>query len=680
MPHSVPALVRLLAISVLASIGSTAEAGDTGMLPNGATLEWPRLKIRNEAGDLVELKDSDTLRHHLNLASCLCSQSQAGDTDLYFELHLTKETGVNPPGELWVGTQCEDDIARPMQCRKVGDVGDLDALAVREDNFAFRLFDLINASETQKTMACRQANRADAFAWVISDTDSNADPDFFSPRPLDLDLFMDVSGFDTQPPPLPEAITAAGSEGIVELKWTIPVGNGDDLYAFQAMCLGPDGNPVREPAAADKPLYSTTTTVCGVAQSFALTPTSIVSPDGVPVPAAPAGFTTLDPSLLCATETSGTATSIQIKGLSNNTQYTVGLIAIDFYGNPVATFMDKTVQPKPATDFWEDLHDRGSPVEGGFCAAGGSPTGWIPLLGVLAWIATRCVRRRAIASVIGALAVTAIAPSAASADEFSPYWEDPDADRAGDDSGPRWLVGIKLGPYTPEIDEQIGDKTGAFGPYRAMFGNYYTLDEDGNKIGHDTHVYQVLPMLEVDRILWSVSGQATLGVTLGYMQKSAYAYLDGTDPMDAFRPRTTAASNTFRLIPFAVTASYRVTQLDDLYGIPVVPYLRGGLSYYIWWLDGPDGNVSKVCRDGSMTPGCEANKAYGGSLGFQASFGVAVRAERIDAGAARSMVNSGIYHAGFYAEYMFAKVDGFGSAKKLSVGDKTWFAGINFEF
>ena len=41
---------------------------------------------------------------------------------------------------------------------------------------------------------------------------------------------------------------------------------------------------------------------------------------------------------------------------------------------------------------------------------------------------------------------------------------------------------------------------------------------------------------------------------------------------------------------------------------------------------------------------------------------------------------SGIQHAGIYAELSLAKVDGFGSATKLSVGDNTWFAGVDFEF
>ena len=77
---------------------------------------------------------------------------------------------------------------------------------------------------------------------------------------------------------------------------------------------------------------------------------------------------------------------------------------------------------------------------------------------------------------------------------------------------------------------------------------------------------------------------------------------------------------------------------------------------------------------------CPTTKARGASLGFVGSIGLAIRAERIDTDAARSMRESGIEHAGFYAEYSLGKVDGFGNEKKLSLGDATWFAGVDFEF
>jgi hypothetical protein len=72
--------------------------------------------------------------------------------------------------------------------------------------------------------------------------------------------------------------------------------------------------------------------------------------------------------------------------------------------------------------------------------------------------------------------------------------------------------------------------------------------------------------------------------------------------------------------------------------------------------------------------------ALGASLGLTGAIGLAIRAERIDASAALSMRQSGIQHAGIYGELSIAKVDGFGSDTKLSVGDRTWFAGVDFEF
>lgn len=287
-------------------------------------------------------------------------------------------------------------------------------------------------------------------------------------------------------------------------------------------------------------------------------------------------------------------------------------------------------------------------------------------------------RRLRLAAAAAVLALVAL-PRAARADDLMPYWEDPstqDQSQLDVADTVKWHAGLRLGPYIPDIDRQVGKNavTGK-GPYEAMFGDY-SINGDPRK----RRVWQVLPMLDVDRILWSGFGQIGVGGSIGYMQKSAYAYVDGTSPDDVLRDRSTAARNTFRLIPLAATATYRLTYLDDRWGVPIVPYLRAGLAYYIWWIKAPNGNVAKVCADGSDAMDCDTDKAYGGSFGIQASAGLAIRAERVDRDAARSMRNSGIQHTGFYGEISFARVDGFGSESKLSVGDTTWFAGVNFEF
>jgi hypothetical protein len=210
-----------------------------------------------------------------------------------------------------------------------------------------------------------------------------------------------------------------------------------------------------------------------------------------------------------------------------------------------------------------------------------------------------------------------------------------------------------------------------------MFGTYYT-DDNGTGVPtrHKQHVYQILPMLDVDRIVWRGFGQVGVGGSLGYMQKSAYAYASGSSEDDGEMRLRSADKNTFRLIPLAATVTYRLTYADERWGIPVIPYVRAGLAYYMWWMSGSNG-TSKVCDE---TNPSSCDKAYGGTPGVQASAGLAVRAERVDAAAARSMRNSGIQHAGFYGEVFWGRVDGFGSSSRLWVGDTTWFAGANFEF
>ena len=116
--------------------------------------------------------------------------------------------------------------------------------------------------------------------------------------------------------------------------------------------------------------------------------------------------------------------------------------------------------------------------------------------------------------------------------------------------------------------------------------------------------------------------------------------------------------------------------------MPLVPYGRIGLSYYYWSVTKPGGSIAEVpTSDCPDLDGCEGDRARGGSWGWQGTLGLALRAERIDPDAEVALrTELGIEHAGFLAELTYAKVDGFGADDKLSVGDLTWFGGINFEF
>lgn len=734
--------VGLVVLGLMADARVARAEGDP--LPNNAVLSFFKIKIR-ENGKFVEFESPDALRRYFNLAHCTCGQTKSGDEYLFaYDLALTVDTGIDRPVDVWVGTNCEDELLRPMNCVQVDKVDRIDSIRLSEGpHIEVPTYEAINVKTTG---AC--VDRETATAWLLFDQDGDGKYDHWVTDKVAEPMgFPAPSGIDVKPPPLPTNFRASGGEGSIVIDWEPPTGT-TDFFAFQALCALDDDTTVGK-TVLPEPRYQRPFDVCQANSTVTLAETSLDIPDELPATLPPA-FANLDPDFLCGDTDDSTAQSLKIDGLTNGKRYKVALLAIDAYGNATGTFFTTTITPKPATDFWEDLNDREDGIEGGCLLSktygdgnpltqtlrafrdetlAGSVLGrWLtdayyatlgrlaveslpariaaglalaPLValallwhvltlpGLLVLLALPWLwRRRARLLGVGwrhlrlasaaAAAVVVLAPGLASADDFTPYWEDPGAEQAAlDEPGEvKWHAGIRVGPYTPDIDLQFSQNalTG-MGPYEAMFGDYFI---DGER--HNGRVYQIMPMLDVDRILWSRFGQIGVGGSIGYMQKTAYAYADMTDENQPMRERSTAAESTFRLIPMAATATYRFTYLDDRWGIPIVPYVRAGLSYYVWWMKAPDGNLSKVCKESSADDECDEDKAYGGTFGIQGSAGLAIRAERIDADAARSMRNSGIQHAGFYAEVFWARVDGFGSETKLWVGDTTWFAGVNFEF
>jgi hypothetical protein len=737
------AMTRFVSICVtLAVIAIGSDARAQTPLPNGADLQFNRIFILDADGEPTEPPTPDDTRFYLNYAHCACGKEEAGlEQTLEYEITMVGNSMTGRPAEVWVGTNCNDDTVRAMQCRQLEmqTIGDIDVLATTPARVTVRIYDLLNVTATEQMMGCKTVEVA-AKLWLLVDADGDATREYW--KTVDVAQTTNATGpigevksIDTQAPPLPTGFRASSGEESIEISWTPPTSRADDIYAYQALCIDEDGEPV----ASKDALYQTTDSLCGIPQNLALTQ---ADPDGTPPTEIPEPFRTLDTRFVCGDATA-TATSLTIREVDNGKAYRIALLVIDRYGNVDGVYFNRSVVPEPVTDLWEDLHDRNSGVQGGCLLSQtygeGNPLTQVlrdfrdttlarsslgrgvihayyatlgklsvegslvlrviaalyllPLVvvallwhtltlpGMLALFVLVALRRRVKRL---ALALALLVPGIASADDFQPYWETEENDDSSllDFPEVKWHVGIRVGPYIPEIDLQAGlnAKTG-LGPYEAMFGDYYLSDAAGVVKKHEQRVWQVLPMLDVDRVLFDAFGQVTVGGSIGYMQKSAYAYLDGTTEDEPMRERSRASKNTFRMIPLAATVGYRFTYLDDMYGIPVIPYVRGGISYYAWWMKAPNGNVSKVCEEMSVDGTCaKEDKAYGGSLGFQGSIGIAVRAERVDADATTSMRSSGIDHAGFYAELQYAKVDGFGSESKLSVGDNTWFAGVDFEF
>jgi hypothetical protein len=736
--------MRRHVLLVAALAGGIAHADTGGTLPNGGMVvflgaDQLGLLINENGGDAAPPSTVNAQKRYFDTAHCFCSQNMTGMEQTFQqkvqEVGGTSTISPTIPVEIWIGTGCDNDTTRPLQCRRIDadTFADINQLAIAPQAFTMSIKDLMTPIPVDGSGTC-PAFQGQETVWAIADADRNGLPDYFVTQTYDV---------DTQPPPLPTDFNAQPSENGILISWT-PPNDVSDIWYYQALCADPNGQPAKtaptgctdpDSSTANCPRYVRAMDLCGAADN-PLSPTSLTDDSSADAGIAnvPADMVAADPRFICGETPDKTAHSISIDGLTNNTPYSVAIVAVDISGNYTGTYFTTTVTPKAVTDLWEDLHNRGSKVEGGFCLiaetygddnpltqamrsfrddnlastafgrwlidvyyktvgkGGAIVHAWWPLRiiagilllplivialawhfltlpGLVALIAFGWLMRRRrwriprFAATATAAAVVLL-PLSARADSITPYWQQEsvaaDEDQGVSEPGQvTWIAGIRLGPYTPQIDAQLGMDPG---PYKQMFGGY-----------------AIMPQLDVDRVLWHGVGQLGVGLSVGYMSKSAHPFVEGSDPNDPNRPRSPGDTNSFRLIPIAATAVYRFTMLDDDYGIPIVPYARGGLAYYIWWIKATH-NLAQVCNGDGMEPDCSQNKAVGASLGVVGSIGLAIRAERIDANAAKSMQQSGLEHAGFYGEISFAKVDGFGSESKLSVGDTTWFAGVNFEF
>lgn len=801
-------------------LASGVAYADQGSLPNGVVLKWNRLFTHDADGNQIQPNlGTEDEWHYFNFAHCQCALEKGTGGSFKegtFEYEIvTSSSGsgtVPRPGQIWVGTMCDDTsgtgaTTRANMCKHlsksdIGTIGQIQAShTVTPEISIFDLMTPTGSSVCPEEVASRTE-------YLLVDTMGTGS--------IDYSISVGINT-DSLAPPLPLAFNVTGAENAINVRWKAADGStGDqtDTLYFQALCSTMDGQPAVDSKYRPSAKYITPNSLCeseyllGITQSDDdqdITPSTTTTTgldagtidavtnfapagDDAPLDAPmadamptgadasvidapsqpsgiPAGFSNYDPSFLCGEADSATATALRIDHLQNYTDYRVMLLVIDKYGNVRGTVFKDVFTPKPVTDFWEDLHDRGSKVEGGFCLLAETygndnwPTSqlrkfrdetlassafgrwvtdayyatlgklgpyvhghlalrivagvllaplvalalvwhYLTLAGLLALLAfpllwrhrRKVLRSRAMAA---ATMVTVVCfasrahadddpdgktytAAPASDDDQTTYKaapekpEEPTVKGNGDekadptkhaywtkDNGDitladepklvRWQAGIRVGPYTPAIDSQLGQPV-----YKQMFGDSLSL----------------MPMIDFDRVVWHGSGMVAVGVTFGYMHKSAFAYLDMTQPSND-RPRSSGDGTSFSLVPFAVTASYRADQLDDMYGIPIVPFARLGLAYYVWWIKAPSGDIATI--DGS-------NQARGASMGITGELGFTVRAERIDADAARSMREGGLQHAGFFAEYQLAKVDGFGSDKKLAVGSNTWFAGVNFEF
>lgn len=676
MPRQIPRFATLLAAAAVWPAVAGAQPIDLG----GGSIT---LKLELPDGDGgFRPENEQQILEHFNRANCQCDEAQFG---VKFTLENAPPSVDSEPVNVWFGTMCDtaDPTIRDANCEKVHTFGDVEEL---------RSPRTVGFGVGQLAAGDCSPNESEHNIYALIDLDDDG---------IDTSQGDYVGGplgvlLDTQPPPQPLDLEAVGIEGGVRVAWDLPDSRIEDIKFFQLLCAREDGSSSDDddlPREVEQ-YYWTSADACGV-EDPTVCPRPLASARALPggadagadAPDAgggeeiecselPGTMEALDPAYLCA-EAGASSTSISATGLEIGVEYRVVLVVVDKSRNPLAIDMG-VVKPGQARDFWEDYHEAGGSANGGCSASGAESIGWIALaFGVIsAGFAVGGGRRRRRRRRRGSAGGAAVLLLALAGGARAEPWYETVGEPVQAEAGPgtiRWGLEFKFGPYVPDVDSEFDLARDEAGPFERMYG-------DGPFL---------MSQVMIDHYFVHPGGQLGIYGGMGYLTRTVNAFeLDengNTIPNEKGNPRRSPGNETrFRLIPMTAGAVYRFTQLDDSYRVPLVPYGRLGLSYYYWSVTRPGGDLAEIptsnCPD-IESGDCEGDVARGGSWGWQGTVGLALRAERIDPDAEVALrTELGIEHAGFLFEATYAKVDGFGSDKKLALGDLTWFGGINFEF
>jgi hypothetical protein len=231
-------------------------------------------------------------------------------------------------------------------------------------------------------------------------------------------------------------------------------------------------------------------------------------------------------------------------------------------------------------------------------------------------------------------------------------WADEDDERYR--SPRRFAMEFKFGVYRPNVDEEVNnlntDGSKTFTPYTDIFG------------AGEPFSFQ----FEFDYQIWQGFGSIGIGLSLGFSQNTALACEDDTKDTGAKYSSCstrTAGSTSFTVFPISVLAVYRFDVLAKYLNIPIVPFVKAGMNYTMWWSSGSSGDT------------------VGGSWGWQVNAGGALLLDWLEPSAAKSLDNDmGINHTYLFFEFLHSRANSFGKFNARHVGDTTWHAGLAIEF
>jgi hypothetical protein len=218
----------------------------------------------------------------------------------------------------------------------------------------------------------------------------------------------------------------------------------------------------------------------------------------------------------------------------------------------------------------------------------------------------------------------------------------------------RFLLEVKLGPYLPAIDRGFDTN----GPFKATFGDRLMLL---GEVDFGVEVFQGF-------------GVAAVGVSVGFSEIYGRSrVVDGT-----VAPEETVSQGTgFHVVPIKFLAQYRFDYLYQRWGVPIVPYVRGGFVLMPWWAT--NGANVETAQNAEL----KSSTGQGLKTGIAGCVGLSIPINFLSQRMARDLDSAtGINTTYVFAEGWLQDVTNFGgqSAKALNLSSLHATFGLGFEF
>lgn len=217
------------------------------------------------------------------------------------------------------------------------------------------------------------------------------------------------------------------------------------------------------------------------------------------------------------------------------------------------------------------------------------------------------------------------------------------------ESPQRFAFELRFGPYYPEVDDGLNGS-----PYATIFGDSSDLMTEFEFDYQPARIFV---------------GTFGIGAAIGFMHASDKAMVH-----DDSTQRSEDETGLW-ILPLSLLAVVRFDIFAERWNVPLVPFVKFGFTYSIWWTTNENGVSTGTDSGGDSVSG------YGGSAGLRLGGGIMLRLDWIEPTAARTFDNAfGVNHSYIIFEYYWAWVDGFGAEGRMDVGDANWILGLALEF